>query len=217
MTTKWTPLVLQPHERIAEVLFGLIMVMTITGSLSVAEAGRPEIRTMLLAALGCNLAWGIIDAVLYLMGALAEKSRILLAFVAVRQTTDPQWAQRLIAEAMPPKLASLMQPAELETLRLRLMDLPEPPPYASLERADYLGALGVFLWVFFVTLPVAVPFLLMHNAGPALRVSNGVAIALLFAAGCRFGRITGRSPWRWAMGMVVLGVVLAALTKALGG
>ena len=28
---------------------------------------------MILAALGCNLAWGIIDAGLYLMGCLGER------------------------------------------------------------------------------------------------------------------------------------------------
>ena len=52
--------VLTPNERISEVLFGLIMVLTFTGSLSVAEAGREDIRTMLIGALGCNLAWGLI-------------------------------------------------------------------------------------------------------------------------------------------------------------
>ena len=66
---------LEPSERIAEVLFGLIMVLTFTGSLSVAEADRAEVRTMLIGALGCNIAWGIIDGVLYLMGCLAEKGR----------------------------------------------------------------------------------------------------------------------------------------------
>ena len=80
---------LQPDERIAEVLFGLIMVLTFTGSLSVAEADRAEIRTMLIGALGCNLAWGIIDAVLYVMGSLSDKGSGLLTFRAVRQTTDP--------------------------------------------------------------------------------------------------------------------------------
>ena len=57
--------VLEPHERISEVLFGLIMVLTFTGSLSVAQAGRDDVRAMLIGALGCNLAWGIIDAVFY--------------------------------------------------------------------------------------------------------------------------------------------------------
>ena len=72
--------VLEPSERIAEVLFALIMVLTFTGSLSVAEAGRDDVRAMLIGALGCNLAWGIIDAVLYLMGCLAEKGRDLMTF-----------------------------------------------------------------------------------------------------------------------------------------
>src|SRR5580765_7631913 len=92
-TTKSTKRVLEPVERISEVLFGLIMVLTFTGSLSVAEAERAEVRTMLIGALGCNLAWGIIDAVLYLMGSLAEKGRNLMAFRAVRKAADPQEAQ----------------------------------------------------------------------------------------------------------------------------
>src|SRR5678809_1467351 len=65
---------LEPNERIAEVLFGLIMVLTFTGSLSVAEAGQAEVRTMLIGAIGCNLAWGIIDGVFYLMGCLNERA-----------------------------------------------------------------------------------------------------------------------------------------------
>ena len=51
--------VLEPIDRVSEVLFGLIMVLTFTGSLSVAEAGRDDVRTMLIGALGCNLAWRI--------------------------------------------------------------------------------------------------------------------------------------------------------------
>ncbi len=85
-----TKRVLEPIERVSEVLFGLIMVLTFTGSLSVAEAGRDDVRTMLIGALGCNLAWGIIDGILYLMGSLAEKGRGLLTYRAVRKATDPQ-------------------------------------------------------------------------------------------------------------------------------
>ena len=68
---------LDPIDRLSEVLFGLIMVLTFTGSLSVYEAGREDVRTMLVGALGCNVAWGLIDAVFYLMGCLAEKGRDL--------------------------------------------------------------------------------------------------------------------------------------------
>src|SRR6187431_1405379 len=82
--------VLEPSDRIGEVLFGLIMVLTFTGSLSVAEADHAEVRSMLIAALGCNTVWGIIDGVLYLMGCLAERSRCLMILRAVRGAADPQ-------------------------------------------------------------------------------------------------------------------------------
>src|SRR5882724_9147793 len=104
--------VLEPIDRVAEVLFGLIMVLTFTGSLSVAEAGRDDIRTMLIGALGCNIAWGIIDGVLYLMGCLADKGRNLMTYQTVRKATDPKTAQQLIAGALPPLVASVLKPEE---------------------------------------------------------------------------------------------------------
>jgi hypothetical protein len=209
--------VLEPIERVSEVLFGLIMVLTFTGSLSIAEAGRESIRTMLIAALGCNLAWGIIDGVLYLMGCLAEKGRGLLTFRAVRQATDSKEAQRLIADALPPLVAAVLKPAELDAVHQRLKELPEPPASARFHRDDWLGAAGVFLIVFLSTFPVVIPFIFMRNAGPALRASNAIAIVMLFLAGYAFGRISGRHPWLLGVSMVVLGLILVSLTIALGG
>lgn len=209
--------VLEPHERISEMLFGLIMVLTFTGSLSVAEAGRSEIRTMLIGALGCNLAWGVIDGVLYVMGCLAERGRNLKTLTALRKTKDSKPAQQLIAGALPPMVASILKPEELETIRQRLLQLPEPPALARTGGRDWLGALGVFLLVFFSTFPVAVPFIVMHNAAYAMRVSNGVAVAMLFVTGVTYGRCVGRSPWGFGIIMVVLGLALVALTMALGG
>ncbi|HST12515.1 MAG TPA: VIT1/CCC1 transporter family protein [Terriglobales bacterium] len=209
--------VLEPIDRVSEVLFGLIMVLTFTGSLSVAEAGRSEVRTMLIGALGCNLAWGIIDAVLYLMGSLAEKGKGLLTFRAVRDATDPKQAHRLIADALPSVVASIMEPSELERMHQRLKQLPEPPERARLHKDDWLGSIGVFLLVFLSTFPVVIPFIFMRNAGPALRVSNTIAILMLFLTGYAFGRMTGRHPWLFGVSMVILGSILVGLTMALGG
>ena len=209
--------VLEPHERISEVLFGLIMVLTFTGSLSVAEANRADIRTMLVGALGCNIAWGIIDGVLYLMGALAEKGRNLITLRAVRKASDPRKAQRLIVDALPPILASVLKPEELDSMHQRLQQLPEPPTQAKLGKRDLIGAIGVFLFVFFTTFPVAIPFIFMDNARLAMRLSNAIAIVMLFLAGLAYGRHVGRSPWKFGTTMVVLGGILVVLTIALGG
>ena len=48
--------VLDPVHRVSEVIFGLLMALSFTGALSVATAGREEIRTVMFTALGCNLA-----------------------------------------------------------------------------------------------------------------------------------------------------------------
>ena len=209
--------VLEPIERVSEVLFGLIMVLTFTGSLSVAEAGRDSVRTMLIGALGCNLAWGIIDAVFYLMGCLAEEERGIRILHAVRRAADPQRAQRLIADALPPVVASVLQPEELAAMHERLKQLPAPPERGRLGREDWRGAVGVFFLVFVSTFPVVIPFIVMDSAGPALRVSNAVANVMLFLTGYAFGRMTGRRPWLVGISMVVLGSILVGLTMALGG
>src|SRR4051812_44175604 len=138
------------------------MVLTFTGSLSVAEAGRDDIRAMLIGALGCNIAWGVIDGVLYLMGCLAERGRDLASYQAVMQAADPQQAHRLIANLLPPALGSVLQPPELERMRLRLRELP-PPPTSGLTASDWQGALGVFLLVFLSTFPVTVPFMIFQS------------------------------------------------------
>ena len=208
---------LDPVDRVAEVLFGLIMVLTFTGSLSVAEAGRDDVRTMLIGALGCNLAWGIIDAILYLMGCLAERSRQLMTFRALRAAGSLEQARGIFEDVLPPAIASIIEPGELEAIRARLVRLPEPPARAHMTKEDWRGAAGVFLLVFLSTFPVVIPFIVMRNAQPALRVSNAIAVAMLFMTGYTYGRLTGYRPVGMGISMVALGAVLVAITMALGG
>jgi VIT1/CCC1 family predicted Fe2+/Mn2+ transporter len=86
-----------------------------------------------------------------------------------------------------------------------------------LQKSDWRGALAVFLWVFVTTLPVALPFVFMDDVTWAMRVSNVIAIVLLFLTGYAFGRCAAYNPWRTGLAMVVLGVVLVVVTIMLGG
>jgi VIT1/CCC1 family predicted Fe2+/Mn2+ transporter len=209
--------VLDPSERTSELLFGLIMVLTFTGSLSVAQSGRADVRDMLIAALGCNLAWGIIDAVFYLMGSFAERSADLTIYRTVRGAASQAEAHALIAEALPPVVAAVLRPSELAQLSERVCALPEPPPYARLTAADWRGATAVCLLVFLSTFPVALPFMVIGDAATALRLSNAIAVLMLFVAGIAYGRAVGRSQLLVGLGMVGLGGALVAITIALGG
>lgn len=209
--------VLDPVERSAEVFFGLIMVLSFTGSISAATAGREEIRTILFGAIGCNLAWGLVDAVMYVFQSLIERNRGLAILKTVRRTADPGAAHGLIADALPSVIAPLLDLAAYERLRGQLNELPEPPQRAGLRSRDFIGALGVFLLVFLSTFPVIIPFLVIRAPETALRASNGVAVAMLFAAGYRLGRYSGLRPVLSGLAAAAIGVVLVGITLALGG
>jgi len=209
--------VLDAHERSAEILFGLIMVLSFTGSLSAATASREDVRTMLIGALGCNLAWGIVDGVMYLLALLAERGRSLALVHSVRSAEDVAAARPLVVDALPEELEPLVRPGELDALIERVRALPEPARKASLSRTDFLGALGILLLVFCSTFPVALPFLLVSDAWRAMRWSNGVALAMLFVMGYLQGKYAGLRPIVSGLAMAALGVVLVGLTIALGG
>jgi len=135
----------------------------------------------------------------------------------VRKATEPEKAQKLIARALPPVVAAAITQPCLEEIRQQLMQLPEPPSQPRLTRSDWLGALGVFLLVVICTFPMVLPFLFIGNALRAQRLSNAVAIGMLFLTGYAFGRRTGYHPKVVGLAMVVLGGILVGLAIALGG
>jgi VIT1/CCC1 family predicted Fe2+/Mn2+ transporter len=193
------------------------MVLTFTGSLSAAESGHAEVRTMLIGAVGCNLAWGIVDAIMYILNALAERGSDLLALRRVRRASRTSDAHDAITEALPPVVAATLVPEDLERIRRSLVALPEPPDRAPLRADDFRGALAVFLLVFLSTFPVVIPFIVTSDPMRALRISNGIAIVLLFLAGYALAKASGFHPWRTGLVMVAIGAALVALTMAFGG
>jgi VIT1/CCC1 family predicted Fe2+/Mn2+ transporter len=209
--------VLDPVERLSEILFGLIMVLSLTCSISAASAGREEVREVVIGALGCNLAWGIVDAVMYLLTVLLERGRSLAIGHAVRATPDPERGRQLLAEALPEPLDRLLDGPALESARAKLVALPALREGPRLGKRDWLGAAGVFLLVFLSTFPVVLPFLFFAPLQRAIRISNAVAIAMLYLAGHHLGRYAGLGRSRTGLVMVTIGLVLVGVTIALGG
>jgi hypothetical protein len=207
---------LDPIERSSEILFGLIMVMTLTGSLRVTGADHDSVSRMLLAALGCNFAWGVIDAVMYLLSTFSQRGHNLILLRQV-QAADPVNGRRLLSDALSTDLAAVITDAEVEAIRRRFTELPTPQGHARLHSSDYHAALRVFLLVFLSTFPVVLPFLFLSQARLALRISNLAAILMLFLTGWTYGKYAGYRPWRVGLWMVMIGLAMVALTIALGG
>jgi len=212
-----TKRVLDPIDRVSEVLFGLIMVLTFTGSLSAAESGQAEVHTMLVGAIGCNVAWGLIDAIMYLMGCVSDRAADIRTALAVRSAQTPEDAGAAIAIALPPVVASALTSTDLQQIHAKVMQNLQSLDHPRLHWDDWLGAIAVFLLVFVSTIPVVLPFLLLSDPVVAIRLSNAIAVAMMFGTGYAFGRVAGYRPFLMGGSMILLGAILVALTIALGG
>ena len=74
-TSSTSPSRVDPIERSSEIIFGLIMALTFTCTVSVASASRNDVMIMLGSALSCNVAWGIIDAAMFLLAGIVTRER----------------------------------------------------------------------------------------------------------------------------------------------
>ncbi|MGB8639601.1 MAG: VIT1/CCC1 transporter family protein [Pseudolabrys sp.] len=151
------------------------------------------------------------------MARLAEQGSNALLLREVRGTADRERAHRTIADALPPLLASIFQPSQLDLIREGIRRLPETETRPRLTGRDWLGALGVCILVILSTFPVVIPFLILGNAQTALRVSNVIAVVSLFFCGVIFARYAGLRPWPTGLTMVVVGAALVGIAIALGG
>jgi len=207
--------VLDPIDRISEILFGLFMVLTFTGTLSVASAGRDEVRSMLIEAIGCNIAWGFVDGVMYVLRNLVSRGRRARLVEAVRAADRPEQAHGLIGVEIG-GLSGALGTAELERIRQWIAAQPAAQS-VKVSWLDLRGAVAVFLLVFASTFPVVLPFVLIADPASAKRVSAAVAIAMLFLCGVGWGRYAGQKPWRTGLVMVLLGLAIEGVVIALGG
>jgi hypothetical protein len=211
---------LDPASRLGEILFGLIMVLTITltAGLTVAE-GREGVRQLLLAAIGCNIAWGIIDGVMYVMDCVTVRGGKVRLVDAVQRAPDELSALNLVRGELGPELQELLEDNDVETIsrailpHLRVARVRR----AAVTKEDFFGAIACFWLVFLSCLPAALPFLVFSEPHFALRVSNFLLIALLFVVGQKWAQYAGTNRLAAGSAMVVLALVLVGIAIPLGG
>lgn len=209
--------VLNPVDRIAEVLFGLIMVLSFTGAISASTDAREDVRELLWAALGCNVAWGLVDAIMYLMNVAIERGHSITVIKKIHGSKNADEAGQILKAEIQPAIAGLMTTIELNELSSRLKKLPEPSAKHLLTGTDLWAGVQIFLLVFLCTFPVAIPFGIFENLEVAMRASNGVALLLLFIGGFMLAGYAGFKRGLTAVAYMLIGVLLVALTMALGG
>ena len=212
---------LDPGDALGEVLFGLIMVLSFTvGARLLLTEEQFDSTELVIGAVGCNIAWGVIDAVLFVLGSLFYRSRRARFYRTLRNARDEAEALARIEDefgfedepiSIPPEVRARLHDAIL-TLGAHAI-----APRARLTRRDFSAALVVFLLVSLTALPGVIPFLLLSDSNLALRVSNTVLVLLLFLGGYGWGHYTDAKPWRVGLAVMVLGLAMVLVAVALGG
>ncbi len=205
---------LSPVDRVSELHFGLFMALSFVGAVSVGQAGQDDIRKMLAAALGCNLAWGLVDAVMYLVRTVTDRGRSL---ALVRSAADVETGRTLIDSSLSRIAAGLVTRTEVEAIRGQIVARASVPARPTLRGSDLLAAVGIFLILTASTFPVVLPFMLFEEVGMAKAASQAMALTMLFFGGLALGRFAGYGSWRAGLLMAGLGTVLVPAIRALGG
>jgi VIT1/CCC1 family predicted Fe2+/Mn2+ transporter len=210
---------LDPAERMSELLFGLIMTLTFTlGASLVVKEGPDATRELLIGVIGCNLAWGLIDGLLYIFNAMFSRGAVNRAARLFHKEGGAAVHAQLVdnltetygqaitvttREAMSRDILAYL--ATVQTNRVRM------------NRDDLLGAIASFLLVAFTALPAVIPFMLIDNRMVALRVSNFLMIALMYVIGYQWASSIDAHRQRVAFSMAMGGLIIVQLTILLGG
>jgi len=211
---------LEPGESLGEVIFGLIMLLTFTlGASVLAGLDRVAARHVIGAAIGCNLAWGIIDAAMFVMGSLFHRAQLSRFHRLMQEAKNHEAGIAAIRRVIDRRYGEFSTPEDVDQLaegiyrtmkgRRRLR--------ARVKRDDLMGALIVFALVAGPSLPPALPFLFVDDPFVAIRFSVAILIGMLFFAGFRWAHYTDANPWLAGGLLVLFGVVQVAIAIALGG
>jgi len=207
---------LSPFERGAEIIFGILMAISVTAAAEITAGGEVDVRELILAALGCNLAWGLIDAVIYLLQLQFERQRVHRMVLELRELEPEDAFRARVAAEVPPLVAQAMTAESYSFIRRAVQAYAQARP-AYWSRPELEAAGVICLLVFGSTFPLVLPFMVMEQPWLALRVSHGVAVAMLFILGWKLGRWSGASPIGSGTALAAVGVALAVLCVALGG
>jgi hypothetical protein len=217
LSSRW----LDPASSLGEIMFGLIMTLTFTlgAGIILEDEGREGARDLLIALIGCNIAWGVIDAAMYLVNELFTRGKRRRVAEAVRSAADESAGVNVVAGELDQFFEDVADHPERHALYKRVaarVRTAEIPPN-RLTKADFMGAFTSFWLVIIASAPAAIPFLIWDDARFALRVSNGILLAFLFFCGYKWSRYTLGNPWIFGLISLAGGFALVAMAIALGG
>jgi VIT1/CCC1 family predicted Fe2+/Mn2+ transporter len=216
-----------PHERLVEILYGLVIALTITSAVRVITGGVDlDIPLMITTSLGAGVSWGMVDAMLYILVILFQRHRYTRIAGKISSAKDESEALATIKEDLEDSLIGTLDAEDQKSVYRLVLHAQRRTSKASYTRQaksisivkeDIYGAFQVFFAMLLATLVVVVPLLLIEPPHLAVLASNIVAFFFLFVVGYTWAKHTNIRKTLFGMVLVTLGVAIVGICSILGG
>jgi len=211
---------LDPSETLLEILFGLIMALTITiGARLLSERADIVGVELAVALLGCNVAWGVIDGAFYVLGTIFNRNRRVQFAKRLQAAANQTEALAAVKDEFDLEEEPPMRDEDKAHLHSSLLQLFQNvgTERARLRPDDWIAAALIAILVSATAIPGLILLLLMQDGFVALRLANALQVGLLFAAGYWWAHYSGGNRWWTGLAIALLGTVLVLLAVPLGG
>jgi hypothetical protein len=169
----------------SEPMFGVIMVVCFTSVLrAFPDATDKVVETILISALFCCIAWGLVDGIFYAWEAhyLLEKKKKLQAWVQAPK--DPKKGRELVEDDLGDTIVDLMDEKDKEQIyQIVEKNVPGVDLGHVSIKEDIITVAIAFGLVVGSSIIVILPFLWFSPVTTALKISNITGILLLFIMG----------------------------------
>jgi hypothetical protein len=214
---------LNPVDALVQLMYGVLIIMSFT--MAVHEFGMPmsaggaagtSMTTLYMAALGSALTWGIIDAVMYVLGCVGDRNQRIRILREVQEETNVEERVAWLEENFDEELATLAPGEDRRPFYLaalpRIMSREHEETGVTVE--DLKGGLAILMVALIALLPVIVPLLFIRDYEWSMRVANLLCLTMLYVAGYLWGRMTGGRPHRSAWSITALGILLVVIAMS---
>jgi hypothetical protein len=211
---------LDPSETLLEVLFGLLMALTITvGARLLSQRADIVGVELALALVGCNVAWGVIDGAFYLLETIFNRNRRVQFVKRLQAAADETQALAAIKDEFDLQDEPRMRAEDKANIHSALLQLfrHAGTARAQLRADDWIAAALIAILVSATAIPGLIPLLLIDDGFVALRVANVLQIGLLFVVGYWWAHYSGGKRWLVGIAIALLGTALVLLAVPLGG
>lgn len=206
-------------DRLSELLYGVLMVTSISGLVLVAgPSAGTGLNYMLVVLFITIVLWGVLDGVSYALLSAANRAELESLVESIQAEGDIGVRRQAIEKELDETLVGRLD----EGARSRIADIVSDGlshPSERMARNRLSGyekkiVLAAFMLDFTALVILVIPYLLVGELGMAALVSHSIALVMFIIIGYYYAKYAHLSKWKGAFACGLLGLILIIFAES---